>query len=427
MSIGSISIGKRKCLLVGGGRSNKTRVELKFRVSKKYRLMFLMDGKPFGGYQWTVNKRYKYNKTTKSKEEIDTVVYVDVPSDGRNHSIALKDIATSEKSSDTSLTSIGCEGGVVPTVESLTEDPATGEKKYTISLYHDARVNKNLTGYVYLNGALVGSAIPLKPRQKAFRDVVVPATGQDYTISTAYTYGKTWARQTMWFVVESNDPPVTDPVTWTSVTSFDAGETVVVTSAVGEEPLATDGSEWILLEYAPHGTTNWNFIEDGGLVEPSSDGTWSYQIDTGTGTPFLISTSWDIRARRYRDYVESETVIHNFTITNITYIPPGTPVPAPKLLSPVNKTAKGGTRVYLSGTGVAGARLTFRRRLLTDWGTQGPVPATCTVGKDGKWKTWVMADKIGVHSYKRIAYSCRATVNGRTSAWSNEQTVRWVK
>lgn len=427
MSIGSISLGKRKCVLVGGQPSNKTRIQLKFRVTQKYRVQLLMDDKPFGGYQWTVNRRYRWNKATNSKEEIDTEVYVDVPSDGRNHTIALKDVNSATKSTDTALLSIGCEGGVVPTVESLVEDPATNELRYTISLYHDGRLKKTLVGYVYLNGKLVGGSIALKPRQKVLREVVVPATAQDYVISTAYTYGKTWAPRTMWFVVTSNPAPVTDPGQWNSTTTFNPGETVVITSAVGEVPLETDGSEWLLLEYAPSASSTWTLFGEDGLVEPSSDGTWSYEVQTGTGTPFTAGTSWKVRATRFKDYRESTSVEHTFSMSGTVYVSPGTPVPAPKFLSPVNKTAKSETRVNLYGTGPPGARITFQRRRLTQYGTPGPVPATTTVDKSGKWKSWVRAGKTGVHYSKTIAYSCKATLNGRSSGWSNEQKIRWVQ
>lgn len=431
MTIGSITIGKRKCLTFGGQHTNKTRIQLKFRVSKKYRLRLLMDGKPYGGYQWTVNKRYAYNKSTSSTEEIDTTVYVDVPSDGRNHNIALKDVYSTEQSSDTSLLSIGCAGGVIPSVHSLTEDPATNEKRYTIELFHEGTIKSNLTGYVYLNGKTVGSGIVLKPRQKAYREVVIPATGLDYVISAGFTSGRARMINTLWFVDTANIAPVTDPGIWTSTTTFSPGETVVIGSAVGEEPLETDGSEWILLEYSPAAGSTWTTFNEDGLVEPDDDGTWAYEVETGSGTPFPASTSWKVRATRYKDYRESSSVEHTFSVGSTPHTAPAF-LKAPSITGPKNKTAKSGARVTLSGTGPPGARLYFERRVTTAWGSKGPVPRSCTVNKAGKWKTTVSTTFVDNNkkkskrkAYKRVAYSCRAKLNGRYSGWSPELTIRW--
>lgn len=433
MSIGSISIGTRKCLLVGGQKSNKTRVQLKFRVTTKYRLALYMDDKPFGGYQWTVNRRYKYNKQTQNKEEIDTIVYIDVPSDGRNHSIYLKDVNSSDRSPSTNLVSIGCEGGVVPTVESMVEDPATNEKIYTISLYHDGRHKKNLTGYVWLSGKVVGGGVNLKPRQKAYRQVVIPATGSDnkYTVKAGFSYGKTLVKRTLWFIVDANDPPVTDPGQWNSTTTFDPGETVVIGSAVGEVPLQTDGSEWLLLEYSPAALNNWTPFGEDGLVEPDDDGTWAYEVETGPGTPFTANTSWKVRARRFRDYRESEPVEHTFSITSTPHTPP-TYLKPPTITNFKSKTVKSGTRVTISGTGPPGARIYWESYMVTAWGTKGALPKSTTVKKNGKWKTTVRTTfvdnnkkKAKRKAYKRVAYYCRARLNGRWSGYSNQVTIRW--
>lgn len=429
MTIGSITVGTRKCLTVGGQLVGRTRCQLKFRVSKPYRVQLLLDGEPFSDYQWDVKQRFKAVKSQGNltpDEEIDTVVYADLPSDNRNHTLALKDVNSSEQSTETAFISLGCAGAIFYEVKGFTENPATGELRYTIGLEHKGNHNRTLGGRVYLDRKLVGNEIPLSPRQRAEREVVIPADGKKHIIATATRIGNKVIYWTMFFVAEGNDPPVTEPGVWTSATTFDIGETILITSAVGEVPLETDGSEWILLERSLSGDDGWAPLgDDNGLILPGSDGTWKFELSTGPGTIFTGNTSWDVRARRYKDYQESDTVTHTFHISGTAYVPPGTPVPTPVITGPVNKTYRGKTIVYLSGTGPAGARLEFRRFLLTSWGTPGPVPASTTVGKDGKWRTWVQADKVGYHSYKRIAYSCRAKLNGRYSDWSNDITIRW--
>ncbi|WP_026415386.1 hypothetical protein [Actinomadura oligospora] len=432
MTLTNFKIAGRSCVQVGGAPAGKTRLTITVRVDRTHRVYVMLDGVRYGSQMWTlgvlqaVELDPKTGKIVK-KRPLDSTLYVDVPSDALPHQIGLKAV-DGATTGDTALYSADCIGGVKGTVKSYSVDPASMERHYQVQLAHTGTPAVNLSAYVWLDGRQVGGPITLKPGQAVTRDVVVPADAKLHVISTGYRNRKQLISPTMWHALTAETAPVIDKPGWTPVTTFKAGETVVITSAVGEAPLATDGSEWMLLEYSKAGTSTWVPLGDAetdGLVAPDDDGTWSYQLDTSKA-PFASGGSWDIRATRYQDYRASDQVVHSFAISG-TLTPPTSPFTAPRITAPTNHTARSGQRVTLRGTGPAGARLEFRRRLVTKWGEAGPVPAPCTVGKDGKWSTWVIAEKVGSHSYKKIAYSCRASRNGRTTAWSNELTIRWNK
>jgi hypothetical protein len=436
LAIESLSVGKRTCVVVGGAPSSRTRFEIKLRATVPHHVEVLLDGHRYGSQVWKVARRYKVKKNQKtgkveSKEEIDTVIGVDIPNDNNTHQLALRDPGTRGtpryETTTVQVDSMSCMGGVSAKVSHIESDPATLERRATVQLQHRGKPKANLIGHVYIDSRQVGTAITLKPGRGVNREVVIPADGREHVISAAYRYRTTNVQRTLWYVAEKVNPPVIDPGTWTPVTTFKAGETVVVTPAVGDTPMATDGSEWLLLEYSRKGSGAWAPLGGDGLLEPEADGTWQFEISTGTGTSFTAGTQWDVRVRRYRDYVASAANVNSFAISTDPHAPKPTTPRTPRITGPTNHTASSGSRVWLSGNATAGARLEFKRRLLTRWGDPGPVPAPCTVSKDGRWRTWVISQKVGVHSYKKVAYSCRARLNGKTTGWSNELTIMWKK
>ncbi|MGS2646080.1 hypothetical protein [Streptosporangium sp. G12] len=351
-----------------------------------------------------------------------------VPNDGRRHQVKVVDRGINgtpgAQSASIEVWS-DCAGVVSHLVQAITQNPATNEQYVDVSVSNTGGVSQAYTNRLLLDGVTVGTEIVLNPGASAVRRITIPADGKQHVIKGEVKIGSYFANDPcLWYVVQANAAPPPPPDPSDNATQFKVGETVIIQSATTSSPLATDGSEWVLLEASPRNANTWTPVgSEGGMIMPQTDGTWSSTIETNAAK-YPVGSQWDLRARRFRDYQASEEVLHYFDMIAGTVTP--VTLPTPVITGPVNHSQQGGTWLKIYGTGKPGARLEFRTQRVTAWGQADYTPKPTTVGSNGKWSTLVYAKKRDdVHNYKVLGYSCRASQNGLYSAWSNRLDVTW--
>ncbi|WP_043617340.1 hypothetical protein [Nonomuraea candida] len=431
MSFSNVSLDAGAfCLVYSSGGKNYPLhngvFQVRFTSTVKHNACLYLDG-------------VKFTATKVVNAGTTTTIRLALPNDGRSHKVRVVDpggLGTPAAQSSELDVSTPCEGVVYMQVLKIVENAATKEQLVDVVLSHTGKVSETFTVRLLLDGKTVGTQISLTPKVTTYRTVTIPADGKVHTLSGEVKIGSYFADdRVLWYPITGNTPPPVPPDPTANATQFAPGETVVIQSATTSSPLATDGSEWVLLEISRRGTNNWTPAgTEGGFVPPAEDGTWSSTIPTNA-TDHPVGSQWDVRARRFRDYQESEQVIHYFDMVAGTVPDPpkdpgtGTPQPtltAPRITGPVNRDQRGGTWLTIYGTGTPGARVEFKTERVTAWGQTNYVPQPTTIGKDGKWSTRVYGKKQRTpHDWKVLGYRGRIYQNKLFSGWSNRLDVTW--
>ncbi|WP_371784691.1 hypothetical protein [Streptosporangium subroseum] len=352
-----------------------------------------------------------------------------VPNDSRHHFVKVVDpgnLGTAAATSAQIEVWSDCAGVVTHLVSSTSQNTATNEQFVDVLMTNTGRVSQTFYSRLKLDGQTIVSDISLTPGASTTRRITIPADSKLHAVSAEVKIGSSYsADPALWYVVQALDAPAPPPDPSGEASQFKVGETIIVQSASTSTPLATDGSEWVLLEISPRNANAWTPVgTEAGMINPQADGTWSSTIETNT-SKFPVGSQWDLRTRRFRDYQESEEKRHIFNMITGSVTQISTPT-VPVIVSPLNHSQQGGTWVKLTGTGKPGSRLEFRTQRVTAWGQTDYTPMPTTVGSNGKWETLVYAKKRDdAHDYKILGYSCRASQNGLFSAYSNRLDITW--
>lgn len=406
--------------------------------SRVYNVSFQASGSPHNAELWLDGA--KLTNAVWLASGASQTLRVAVPNDGFTHKLRVVDpgnlgTPAAQSSEITIPSTTACTGVVYVTVSGVTENTETKQKYVNVRLQNTGTISQTFTCRNLLDGKVIHSAINLTPGQISNWVVYVPPDNAVHSVSTEVKLGSAFADDVvLWYTLQGNPPPPPPPDPGAGATDFIPGQTVIIQSAVGSTPLATDGSEWVRLEIAPKNSNSWVPAgPDGGLIMPQDDGTWSSTIFTNP-VNYPVGSEWVVRSRRYRDYVESAISTHPFKmIAGTTPTPPvdggGNPLPslsAPVITGPINRRQAGGTWLKINGTGVPGDRLEFKTEVVSSWGQGDYTPNAATVGSNGKWETMVFAKKQkDPHEYKVLGYRARALRNNQFSQWSNRLDVTW--
>lgn len=369
------------------------------------------------GQRWGVNRYYPVTETVE--------LFIPIPNDGRRHDIEVVDPGgrgtqpTSAAPGTDYLSN--CDGPLQFRVQQIVTTPYTGEQTVTVSITGEG------TGRLRLDGSNVGPLISLNGGSGEVRDIIIPADGKKHVIDAqvraplASDYSE---NPGIWYVIQAHDGPTGPGDPSQIAEDFVPGESVIVASADDAVPLATDGSEWVFVEISPREQNQWQPAGgDLGMVAPNDDGSWSTTIETNP-QDFPVGTGWDVRVRRFRNYQASAPEFAYFDMVSGT-ISPGDLTP-PAITAPVNHTQRGNTWCVLEGLGVPGAKVEFSVERVTPWGSLDDPPLTTTVGKTGRWVTFVWGQqRAHPVDYKILGYRARHRVNGHVSDWSNRLDVTW--
>ncbi|MEU7830379.1 hypothetical protein [Nonomuraea sp. NPDC049129] len=359
-----------------------------------------------------------------------------IPNDGLKHTVTVIDDGTkgttAARSTETIVPIIPCDGLLAFDVLGESTHPITREKYVHVSVTHTQMANKPL--WVEFYRTLDYSSGPqveimdfwISPGERRIVKVVIPADAKRHAVYTKFRFGNSYDGQGLWYTTQANypPPPVEDPSKIPAV--FLPGETIVVDSSPTGTPLATDGSEWVMLEISSRDADTWTPVgTEGGFITPQQDGTWTASIPTDSVT-FPKGSKWDLRARRFREFRPSEEVIRQFDID--TSDVPTPPPPARPLILGESDLPKLGTWLNLVGTGTPSSVIEFEA-VSTDPGgseAQISVPPSTTVGPDGTWKTRIrQSTPTNSLGSAPVAYRARARLNGATSEWSPAYGVTW--
>ncbi|MER5643953.1 hypothetical protein [Streptosporangium sp. NPDC002524] len=397
-----------------------------FTCSVTHNVVLQLDGA-------TITSSYLYSGGATVRD-----IRLPVPNDGRHHFVKVVDRGVDgtpgAQSASIEVWS-DCTGVVSHVVSAVTQNPATNEQYVDVTVSNTGRIQQAYTNRLLLNGVTVGTEIVLNPGQSATRRITIPADSKQHVIKGEVKIGSSFANDPcLWYVIAANAPIPPPPDPSAGATEFKPGETVIIQSATSSSPLATDGSEWVLMEISPRNAGTWKPVGyEGGLLAPQEDGTWSTAIPT-TAATYPVGSQWDVRARRFRNYRESTPTLHYFNMVAGTVPDPptdggGNPLPtltAPTITGPTGRDQAGGTWLKIYGTGTPGARLEFSTERVTAWGQTNYVPEPTTVGANGKWETRVFGKKqVDPHDYKVLGYRARIRQNKQFSPWSNRLDVTW--
>ncbi|WP_431911714.1 hypothetical protein [Nonomuraea jabiensis] len=364
-----------------------------------------------------------------------------IPADGKSHTIRLVDDGTSGTPAAESIqvTVSGESCGKVLSYEVTAEatHPVTKQKYIDVTVTHTGSSSLRFQGGVQAYSSSDPSSRQwtglLAPGESEIVQVVIPANGllhvlKGFMQKEGDSSGFTSA---LWHVVRAFNPPP-DPAE--NATEFFPGETVIITSSPAATPLATDGSEWVMLELrerAPIGQTPnpWTLVgTEGGLVPPRQDGTWVSSIETSSEA-FPIGSKWDVRSRRFRAFKPSEEHIEYFDMINPDNVPPPPPPAKPVITSPASGYRHTSTVILvpISGTGTPGSTIGFKLDVIqTSLELPWDLPMPCTVDADGNWTTHISRESSYLGD-TTIAYSARAKRNGLYSEWSDPVNIVWPR
>lgn len=351
-----------------------------------------------------------------------------VPNDGRTHQVWLKDPGTgSTNPYETSKVSVS---------SSCTGSPRAEVYNTNLNAV-DIRVwvtgSGSYTCRVTLDGQTVGGEFQVTSASEVTRRVLVPPNGVYHLIKVEVRSGSQWAtdKPILWFAMSTTQgggDPGDEPAPTEPATEFRPGETIIVQSTEGSSPLATDGSEWVLVEISERGLDNWRPVgPDAGLVQPDEDGGWMFAIETNA-TDFPVGSQWDLRARRFRNYQPSLPVIKQFDMVSGT---PGSVTLTRPVITGPYWDQRVGTWAELKGRGTPGAVLEFQCRVSSEtfWGSPEQPPKNVTVPANGRWTAYAYATHSSygdAPNFKVIEYRCRARFHGQVSDWSNWHEVLWL-
>lgn len=347
-----------------------------------------------------------------------------VPNDGRPHTIEVVDTGKEgtepARSGGITVTS-NCAGVVYQEVTGAIHNPTTGDYFFEITLYHNGFWSEPVTCRLLVDGQPATGNITLTPSGAGSEQKVelhIPADGKPHVIKGEIR-GNGWLTEPcLWYVVPAQQGPPGPPDPGELASEYIPGETVIIESTNDETPLATDGSEWVLVEISPRGENNW--IPVGGLIAPNEEGAWSTTIETNP-QDFPSGSKWDVRARRFRNYQESNPTFQYFDM--IEGQTGGGSLPPPRFdLSWMY--ARGNDWQMIFGYGIPGARIEFRIEPVSEWAS-GEVPEPCTVYYDGLWFAWIYARQSRNPGQSVIRYYARQRLNGRMSSWSDPMEVTW--
>lgn len=366
--------------------------------------------------------------------EVDEVpdFYVNIPNDGMTHTVQLMDrgiYGTPFARTITVTLASACTGVLMARVLSKTLNTQTRETYVDVEIYRGDTSSTPWTCRLLVDGRPAGAEITLGPSEPSTtKRITLPPDGSEHLIKAELKAGGTrWSEVPfLWYVVQAANPgggggnPPTQPAT-----QFVPGETVFIQSNNINTPLATDGSEWVLVEIAPTGTTDqWKPAGvEGGLISPDDEGAWWVSIPTDA-QDFPSGSQWTVRSRRFRNYQESQAALHYFEMV----IGPVPPVPGhnpPVCGGPVNHNQPGSSWMDIWGSAIPGAIVSFTTQVVTRWGTIS-VPLAVSTGPNGQWQTRVYdRQQDPDHSFKVVSYRARSTINGQSSDWSAPLEVTW--
>jgi hypothetical protein len=362
-----------------------------------------------------------------------------IPNDGIDHKITIIDDGTRGTPAtklEVSLPAVDCAGVIMFEYLGDATHPTSKEKYVKVRAVHSGAIDEPFGAQIYIRTSpFPDPLVWLKPGEETVLVHRVPADYKLHVVEgrmrrtlpdgSAHTETALLHR-----VVKGNPkpPPAQDPSA--SVTLFAPGETVFVHSAPSSTPMATDGSEWVLLEIRQRPQSGqpaqpWQLVgAEGGYVLPAQDGTWASSIQTDA-IAFPRGSKWDLRARRFREARESVETVQYFDMGNA-----GVPQPtlaAPTILGPTGPgdgLLRLGTWATMFGSGTPGSVVEFQATTTDTDYTPNP-PQRCTVGVDGKWTTRFIEHLSGVHEDRVIQYRARATLNGLTTDWSGSVALWW--
>ncbi|GII83299.1 hypothetical protein Ssi03_12890 [Sphaerisporangium siamense] len=358
--------------------------------------------------------------------------WVHIPNDGRSHEVQYVDrglLGTPEGSTVPVELASNCPGVLKARVLGQTQNSQSRETFVDVEITRGNTASSPYTCRLVVDGKPAGADIVVNSGETLTRRITIPGDGSKHLIKAELWAGY-WASEVpfLWYVVQAMSPgggggiPPTGPAS-----QFVPGETVYVQSNTLSTPLATDGSEWVLVEISPRGTTDqWEPAGvEGGLISPDDDGAWYVSIETNA-QDFPVGSQWAIRVRRFRNYQESLAKLAYFDMVAGPVPPvPGTYEP-PVITGPVNHNQPGSSWMDLWGTGWPGSVMHFDVEHVTEWGTTYYLPLAVSTGPTGQWHTRVYdKQQDPEHDYKVISYRARSSLNGQTSEWSEPREVTW--
>ncbi|SFI81640.1 hypothetical protein SAMN05216275_10568 [Streptosporangium canum] len=354
---------------------------------------------------------------------------IEIPNDGRSHTVQIVDTGrlgtTAAASTSVTLTS-ACPGVLKAEVVETIPNPTTREKYVTVKVSHDGETSGTFTGRLLMDGKVSGPEITLSNGDYQPRTITIPADGGKHLIEAETRLNDGWLGATafLWFVVQA-DSLGGGPLPISQETSqFFPGDTVIIQAIDDARPLATDGSEWVKLDYAPKDTTGlWKPVGDG-LFRPDEEGFWFATLKTNP-TDFPAGSQWAIAVRKVRKHQPTYGTLNHFTM--IAGPPdPVPPLAAPIIAGPLNHNQRASTWMELFGTGLPGSDLIFEVTRVTEWGNATQVPQRTTVKRDGTWRTHVYSEQSTKPlPYKILRYRAKAVMGGQESPFSNSLDVTW--
>ncbi|MFI6319755.1 hypothetical protein ACIBG8_19630 [Nonomuraea sp. NPDC050556] len=366
-------------------------------------------------------------------------ITVQVPNDGMDHRLVAVDDGTqgAVSTAELQLPRTSCTGALLLRYLGSATHPVTKETHVKIKASHTGIHQEPLAAGISVPGLGTVLFETLNAKEERVLTFKLPADGVEHHIDgTHYRStpggGFTGSRYPHLSVtVRSNQPPppAEDPIA--SAPYFSPGETVFVRSAPGSTPMATDGSEWVLLEIRKRPESGqpvppWKLTgTEKGFVLPSQDGSWSSSIQTNSAT-FPVGSKWDLRTRRFREFRSSNESLQYFNMGSA-------PIPKPQLdrpyiLAPLTNQSYD-TWVTLAGTGTPGSIIEFSATDKTAAPSPPQVPPPTTVGSDGMWSSRITehpVDPNNYYEYRHVVYRARASLNGEATAWSDGLSVNYI-
>ncbi|MER7208532.1 hypothetical protein ABT340_15785 [Streptosporangium sp. NPDC000239] len=354
---------------------------------------------------------------------------IEIPNDGQAHTVQLVDtgrLGTVAASSPPLVLTSTCVGVLKAEIVETIPDPQTHAKYVTVKVTHDGETSGTFTSRLTMDGKVSGPEIVLSNGDYEPRTVVIPADGAKHLIKAEIQVNGSWeAAPFLWHVVQADSGSAGPLPSTEETSSFFPGETVIIQAVADARPLASDGSEWMKVEYAPKDTIGlWKPVGEDGLVKPDADGFWSTALKTNL-IEFPAGSQWMVVVRLVRNHHPSWGTLNYF---NMIAGPPGQPstLQAPIISGPLNHNQRGGCWMELFGTGLPGTELVFEVTAVTSWGRVGDTPLKTTVKRDGTWRTYVYSSQPAKpQPYKILRYRAKARIGSQESAWSNPLDVTW--
>ncbi|MEO3860117.1 hypothetical protein [Acrocarpospora sp. B8E8] len=415
MAVVSFGFSLQSCITINGLGFAASNVRVTASVDQPHYLGLYYDGFLYAG-PWYVTPGSSLNVSST------------LPADDKSHSVTLRDTGSNGTAATISASqsqSSSCSGIIESKILGEETNPTTKQKTVSVWVANNSTSTIPFPYRVLLDGSPVSdSTLPLGG--SASVNVTIQADGQLHKIVTETKAGTSWYPvPILWHSVQGlGAAPPEEPPPAEEATEFVPGETVLIGSLESDTPLATDGSEWVLMEVAREGTENWTPAgAPGGLIYPGEDGSWAASIQT-TAATYPVGTDWTVRTRRFRNFAESAVVEHDFIM--VAGSVPSIPTTPPVIVGPPNHSQHGNSWMWLFGTGTPGSLVEFETEHDDGVGLDIEIPQSTTVGKDGTWRTEVFGMQRSYPTTQGVAtYTATSSINGQSSGQSNPLDVTW--